>query len=131
LLVSSSAVAEDIYRALFKKEASGKELVRVGRIATLAIAIIAAAIATDPDSQVLELVEDAWAGFGASFGPTIVLALFSRRITRNGALAGILVGALTVIIWGDFISGGIFDLYEIVPGIFFNLIVTIIVRLIR
>lgn len=129
LLVSSSAVAEDIYRALFKKEASGKELVWVGRIATLAIAIIAAAIATDPDSQVLELVEYAWAGFGASFGPTIVLALFWRRITRNGALAGIIAGALTVIIWGDFLSGGIFELYEIVPGFFLNLIITMIVSL--
>ena len=129
LLVSSSAVAEDIYRALFKKEASAKELVWVGRIATLLIALVAVLIATDPESGVLELVEYAWAGFGASFGPTIVLALFWRRITRNGALAGIIVGALTVIIWGDFLSGGIFDLYEIVPGFFFNLIVTIIVSL--
>src|SRR5699024_5731419 len=89
-LVSSTSVAEDIYRALFKKEASAKELVRVGRIATLLIALVAVLIATDPESGVLELVEYAWAGFGASFGPTIVLALFWRRITRNGALAGII-----------------------------------------
>src|SRR5699024_10763394 len=129
LLVSSSAVAEDIYRALFKKEASAKELVWVGRIATLLIELIAVLIVKDSDSGVVELVEYACAGFGASFGPTIVLALFWRRITRNGALAGISVGALTVIIWGDFLSGGIFDLYEIVPGFFFNLIVTIIVSL--
>src|SRR5699024_589646 len=101
-------------------------LVWVGRIATLLIALVAVLIATDPESGVLELVEYAWAGFGASFGPTIVLALFWRRITRNGALAGIIVGALTVIIWGDFLSGGIFDLYEIVAGYFLNPIVTII-----
>src|SRR5699024_1351081 len=96
LLVSSSAVAEDICRALVKKEASAKELVWVGRIATLLIALVAVHIATDPESGVLELVEYAWAGFGASFGPTIVLALFWRRITRNGALAGIIVGALKI-----------------------------------
>src|SRR5699024_4532059 len=92
-------------------------------------ALVAVLIATDPESGVLELVEYAWAGFGASFGPTIVLALFWRRITRNGALAGIIVGALTVISWGEFLSGGMFDVYEIVPGFFFNLIVKIIVSL--
>src|SRR5699024_246295 len=114
LLVSSSAVAEDFYRAIFRKEASAKELVWVGRIATLGIALLAAIIAMNPESTVLDLVSYAWAGFGAAFGPTIILALFWRRITRNGALAGIIVGAATVIVWGDFLSGGIFDLYEIV-----------------
>lgn len=129
LLVSSSAVAEDFYKAIFRKKATDKELVRVGRIATLIIAVIAAIIAMNPESTVLELVSYAWAGFGASFGPIILLSLFWRRITRNGALAGIIVGAVTVIIWGGYLSGGIFDLYEIVPGFLFNLIVTVIVSL--
>lgn len=129
LLVSSSAVAEDIYRAIFKKEASDKQLVWVGRIATLAIALIATLIATNPESSVLDLVSYAWAGFGAAFGPIIVLSLFWKRITRNGALAGIIVGAVTVVVWGDFLSGGIFDLYEIVPGFLLNLIVTVVVSL--
>lgn len=129
LLVSSSAVAEDFYRAIFRKNASDKELVWVGRFATLIIALIAAIIAMNPESSVLELVSYAWAGFGAAFGPTIILALFWRRITRNGALTGIIVGAATVVIWGSFLSGGIFDLYEIVPGFFLNLIVTIVVSL--
>lgn len=129
LLVSSSAVAEDFYKAIFRREASDTELVWVGRIATVAIALIAAIIAINPESTVLELVSYAWAGFGASFGPIIVLSLFWKRVTRNGALAGIVVGALTVIIWGDFLSGGIFDLYEILPGFIFNLIVTIVVSL--
>src|SRR5699024_2042070 len=73
----------------------------------------------------LDLVSYAWAGFGASFGPIIVLSLFWRGITRNGALWGIIVGATTVIIRGDFLSGGIFDLYQMVPGFFLTLIVTI------
>lgn len=127
LLVSSSAVAEDFYKGFFRKKASDKELVWVGRIATVAIALIAGIIATNPDSKVLDLVSYAWAGFGASFGPIIVLSLFWRGITRNGALWGIIVGATTVIIWGDFLSGGIFDLYEMVPGFFLNLIVTIVI----
>src|SRR5699024_4202082 len=129
LLVSSSAVAEDLYKALYRRNATEKELITVGRIATLAIAIIAAVIAVNPESSVFELVSYAWAGFGASFGPIILLSLFWRRITRNGALAGIITGALTVIIWGDFLSGGIFDLYEILPGFLLNTIVTIVVSL--
>lgn len=129
LLVSSSAVAEDFYKAIFRKEATDKELVWIGRFATLAIALIAAIIAINPESSVLELVSYAWAGFGAAFGPIILLSLFWKKITRNGALAGIIVGAATVIIWGGYLSGGIFDLYEILPGFLFNLIVTVIVSL--
>ncbi|HLR64363.1 MAG TPA: sodium:proline symporter, partial [Pseudogracilibacillus sp.] len=129
LLVSSSAVAEDFYKAIFRRSASDKELVWVGRIATLVIALIAAIIAMNPENSVLELVSYAWAGFGAAFGPIILLSLFWRRITRNGALAGIIIGAVTVIVWGDFLSGGIFDLYEILPGFLLNLIVTVIVSL--
>ncbi|SDR11227.1 sodium/proline symporter [Virgibacillus subterraneus] len=127
LLVSSSAVAEDVYRALFRREASDKELVWIGRFATLGIALIAALIAMNPDSSVLELVSYAWAGFGAAFGPTVILALFWKNFTRNGALAGIIVGAVTVIVWGEFLEGGIFDLYEIVPGFILNLIVAVLV----
>src|SRR5699024_10870354 len=127
LLVSSSAVAEDFYKAIFKKEAGDKELVWVGRIATLIIALIAAIIAMNPESSVLELVSYAWAGFGAAFGPTILLALFWKGFNRNGAFAGILAGAATVIVWGGILSGGIFDLYEIVPGFLLNLILAIAV----
>lgn len=129
LLVSSSAVAEDFYKAIFRREAKDMELVWVGRIATVGIALIAALIATNPDSSVLDLVSYAWAGFGAAFGPTILLALFWKKFTRNGALAGVIVGAVTVIVWGDFLSGGIFDLYEIVPGFLLNLIVAVLVSM--
>ncbi|WP_070120944.1 sodium/proline symporter PutP [Bacillus marinisedimentorum] len=115
LLVSSSAVAEDFYKAILRKNASERELVWVGRISVLAIALIAILLASDQDSKVLELVSYAWGGFGAAFGPVIILSLFWKGMTRNGALAGIIVGALTVVIWKP-LEGGIFDLYEIVPG---------------
>ncbi|TRM11579.1 sodium/proline symporter PutP [Lentibacillus cibarius] len=129
LLVSSSAVAEDFYKAIFRRHATDKELVWIGRVATLVIALIATIIAINPESSVLDLVSYAWAGFGAAFGPTILLALFWRGITRNGALAGIVVGAVTVIIWGDFLSGGIFELYEIAPGFLLNLIAAVVVSI--
>ncbi|MGP4067037.1 sodium/proline symporter PutP [Halobacillus sp. B29] len=127
LLVSSSALAEDFYKALFRPNATERELVWVGRVAVAGIALIAVLIAGNPDSSVLDLVSYAWAGFGAAFGPIIILSLFWKGITRNGALAGIIVGAVTVVVWGDFLSGGIFDLYEIVPGFILNLIVAIAV----
>jgi len=80
------------------------------------IAVFAYLLALNPDSKVLDLVAWAWAGFGAAFGPAIVLSLYWDRMTRNGALAGIIVGGLTVILWKQG-SGGIFELYEMVPGV--------------
>src|SRR5699024_10319282 len=112
-----------------RRNATDKELVWVGRMATLVIALLAALIAMNPESSVLELVSYAWAGFGAAFGPIILLSLFWQRMTRNGALAGIIVGALTVIVWGGFLEGGLFDLYEILPSFLFNTIVTVIISL--
>jgi len=126
LLVSSSVLAEDFYKALLRPDASQRELVWVGRLAVVVIALIAFALALDPDSKVLELVAYAWAGFGAAFGPTLILALFWRRMTRNGALAGILTGGMTVVVWKQ-LSGGVFDLYEIVPGFVFSLLAILIV----
>src|SRR5699024_647427 len=84
-------------------------------------------IATNPDSKVLDLVSYAWAGFGASFGPIIVLSLFWRGITRNGALWGLIVGATTVAIWGACVSVGICALYEVVRGFFLHCIVSIVI----
>src|SRR5699024_5255878 len=116
-------------KAIFRRDATDKELVTVGRIATVAIALIAAIIAINPDSSVLDLVGYAWAGFGAAFGPIIVLSLFWKRITRGGAIAGIIVGAATVADWADFLSGGIFELHELALSFVFNSIVTVIVSL--
>ncbi|UTW00388.1 sodium/proline symporter PutP [Marinomonas rhizomae] len=115
LLVSSSALAEDFYKQLFNKEATQKQIVNVGRFAVVAISIIALVLALNPESSVLGLVSYAWAGFGAAFGPAILLSLFWRNMNRNGALAGIVIGGVTVVVWKQ-LTGGIFDLYEIVPG---------------
>ncbi len=128
LLVSSSALAEDFYKGVFRKNASDKELVLVARISILIIAVIALIIGTDPDSSVLDLVSYAWAGFGAAFGPLVLLALFWKRITAAGAIVGMLAGAVTVVVWGN-MEGGIFDLYEIVPGFLLNLVLAVIVSL--
>lgn len=129
LIVASSALANDFYKSLFRKNASKKEEMIVGRIAVLGIAVIAIFLGYDPNSKVLELVSYAWAGFGAAFGPVIILSLFWKRMTRNGALAGIIVGALIVVIWAN-LTGGIFDIYEIAPGFLFGLLSIIIVSLI-
>lgn len=115
LLVSSSALAEDVYKPFIRPNASQNELVWIGRVAVVGIALIALLIAGNPDSRVLGLVAYAWGGFGAAFGPVIILSLFWRGMTRNGALAGIIVGALTVVVWKQ-LSGGMFDMYEILPG---------------
>lgn len=113
LLVSSSALTEDFYKAFLRKDASQRELVWVGRFMVLAIALVAIAIAHNPDSKVLGLVAYAWAGFGAAFGPVVIFSLLWKRMTRNGALAGMVVGAVTVVVWKEFIGLG---LYEIIPG---------------
>ena len=120
LLVASSSLTEDFYRLFLRKEASEKETVMVGRISVLLVGVVAAVIAWDPTSKVLGLVSHAWAGFGAAFGPLIVLALTWRRMTGTGAVAGLVVGALTVVGWimlgwdASFMGGP--GVYEIIPG---------------
>ena len=113
LLVSSSALTQDFYKAFLRKGASQRELVWVGRAMVLMIALIAIGIASNPDSKVLGLVSYAWAGFGAAFGPVVLISLLWKRMTRNGALVGMLTGAITVVVWKEFIGLG---LYEIIPG---------------
>ncbi|MDN3612107.1 sodium/proline symporter PutP [Vibrio ostreicida] len=128
LLVSSSALAEDFYKQLVKRDASSDEVVFIGRIAVIAISIIALLLALKPDSSVLGLVSYAWAGFGAAFGPAIILSLYWSRMNRYGALAGIIVGGITIVVWKQ-LSGGWFDVYEIVPGVISSTLVIVIVSL--
>lgn len=128
LLVSSSALAEDFYKQLFKTDASSVEIVRVGRAAVVIISLIALFLAMTPESSVLGLVSYAWAGFGAAFGPALVLSLYWSRMNRNGALAGIIVGGVTIVVWKQ-LSGGWFDVYEIVPGILFSTLSVVVVSL--
>ncbi len=115
LLISSSVISEDFYRVFVRPGASEKELLMISRTAVIAIALLALFIANDRESRVLDLVSYAWAGFGASFGPVIVFSLFWRKMTALSAIMGMVVGAVTVVVWSN-LSGGLFDLYEIVPG---------------
>lgn len=121
LLLSSAAFAEDFYDGMLRKGASRGELLWVGRAAVLAVAAAAFVIALDPSSTVLARVGDAWAGFGATFGPAVVLSLYWKGMTRAGAYAGLIVGGATVIAWMQLKGlGGVFALYEIVPGMLFS-----------
>ncbi|MBD1565887.1 sodium/proline symporter PutP [Vibrio sp. SA48] len=128
LLVSSSALAEDFYKQVIKQDATSEEIVRVGRFAVILISIVALVLAMTPDSSVLGLVSYAWAGFGAAFGPAVVLSLYWSRMNRNGALAGIIVGGITIVVWKQ-LSGGWYDVYEIVPGMILSTAAIVIVSL--
>ncbi|HPJ35477.1 MAG TPA: sodium/proline symporter PutP [Spirochaetota bacterium] len=131
LLVAASTISEDFYKAIFKKDAGQKELVWSGRVAVIIIAIVAYSISLNPDSSVFKVVSFAWAGLGATFGPIVIMALFWRRTTAKGAMAGVLAGGITVLVWKNLSSlGGIFTLYEIVPAFILSMAAIIIVSLI-
>ncbi|MEE1130607.1 MAG: sodium/proline symporter PutP [Caryophanon sp.] len=129
LIVTSSALIEDIYKELVKKDATDAHYVFSGRMAVLVVAIVAAVVAWNPNSSILDLVGFAWAGFGAAFGPVILLSLYWRKLTNYGALAGMVTGAVVAFVWGtiDSLSS---MLYEIVPGFVLGLIVAVVVSLI-
>lgn len=134
LLVSSSSLTEDFYGVFFRRNASQRELVTVGRLAVVLVSLVAIYLAYDPTSNVLTLVSNAWAGFGAAFGPLVILSLMWRRVTRNGALAGMIVGAATVLFWvfAPVLPGGealTTVIYEIVPGFILATLATVIVSL--
>jgi sodium/proline symporter len=118
LLVCSSALTEDVYRGFLRPAARARELVWVGRAMVLAVALLAIYLARDPDSRVLGLVSYAWAGFGAAFGPVVVFSLFWGRMTGAGALAGMLAGATTVVLWKLVLAQQFGSaLYEMIPGV--------------
>tara|TARA_R110002110_G_scaffold195770_1_gene405479 strand:- start:103695 stop:105176 length:1482 start_codon:yes stop_codon:yes gene_type:complete len=120
MLASSSAITEDIYHKWINPSASPQKLMWVGRIAIIMIAIVAVFLARDPESRVIHLVGFAWAGLGSAFGPVVVGSLFWRRMTRKGAIWGVILGASTALLWhiGSGL-GGVFQLYGIIPGFFF------------
>lgn len=129
LLVSSSAFVEDLYKML-GRDTSQRTLLFLGRLCVLVVAVIAGLLAVNPSGTILELVAFAWAGFGASFGPAVLLCLFWRKLTNWGALAGMVTGATTVVLWSEFgpdIYG--VSLYEIVPGFLANVVVAVVVSL--
>jgi sodium/proline symporter len=112
LLVAASACAEDVYQGVLRPGSGGRELLWVGRTAMLAIALAAYGIALDPHSTVLALVAQAWAGFGAAFGPVLLLSLYWPAMPRRSALAGMAVGGITVLLWDKLDSG----VYALLPG---------------
>lgn len=126
LLVTSSAVVEDIYRGIKKKRLLGAKGINTGRMVVLAISVVAAIFAWFRTDSILGLVAFAWAGFGAAFGPVVVLSLYWRKYTWQGAAAGMAVGAITVGIWGNLPDTVpmFFQVYEILPGFLLNLLVS-------
>lgn len=128
LLVTASALTEDVYKVLLKREATNRELLSVSRITVIVVALLAYILALNPESSVLDLVSYAWAGFGAAFGPVVILSLFWKRMTKNGALFGMLLGGTTVLVWKQ-LEGGIFELYEIVPGFIIALVAIFVVSI--
>jgi sodium/proline symporter len=128
LLVCSSSLAEDLYPLMVKKQLSTENRLQIGRIAVVVLALCATLLAMEPDSKVLDVVSYAWAGLGASIGPAILVSLYWKKMTSSGALAGIVVGGLTVIVWSQ-LEGGIFNLYALVPGFIFSLVAIALVSL--
>lgn len=121
LLVTASAVTNDFYKAVVRKNASGKELIWVSRIAVLLVAVIAFIIAFNPENTVMSLVSYAWAGLGSAFGPVIILSLFWKRMTEKGAIAGMVSGGLIVLIWESFGIADATGLYSLIPGFLISL----------
>jgi sodium/proline symporter len=139
LLVSASSFSNDLYKVVLRKKASNKELLVVSRLAVGAVAIVALVMAMNTQSEffkvVMKMVSFAWAGFGAAFGPLILLALFWRRTNLAGAVAGMVVGAVTCFVWKFVLSDyagthEIFGLYELAPGFLFALATTVVVSLV-
>ena len=138
LLVTSSSLTEDFYKLIRGEEAAKKhkkEFLLVGRLSVLIIAIISIIIAWTPNDTILNLVGNAWAGFGAAFGPLVLLSLYWKGLSRTGAISGMISGSVVVIIWIVFVKplgeyNDFFNLYEIIPGFLTSLIVTYVVSLI-
>lgn len=140
LLVTASAVSEDIYKGVIKKDADDKKVLRVSRITVVVVAVLAYIIAWDPDSSIMGLVSNAWAGFGSAFGPLVILSLFWKRTNLPGAVAGIVSGGLTVIIW-DYLPlavtadgvrtnlGASTGIYSLLIGFFVSLVCIVVVSL--
>ena len=129
LLIASSAIAKNLYQHVFRKDASDRQVMQVSRIVLLLITVVATFIALDENSIIFQIVSFAWAGFGATFGPLILMSVFSRNVTRQGALAGMLVGGGMVFVWKLLIRpiGGPLNIYELGPSFLLSLIAIIVV----
>lgn len=131
LLVTASAVVNDFYTVVVKKEASEKKLMWISRIAVMLVSVIACILALNPNDSIMGIVSNAWAGFGAAFGPAILFSLYWKRLTLKGTAAGIIGGAATVLIWEYILPDAVtMGLYSIIPGVIVSVLLTVIVSLI-
>lgn len=128
LLVTASSMTEDVYKALLHRDASPSRMLLVSRLSVLIVAVIAILLSLNPQDSILNLVGNAWAGFGAAFGPVILLSLLWRKSTRWGALSGMLTGGAIVLLW-VYVPHDYKDVYEIIPGFFAGLFVNLMVSL--
>jgi sodium/proline symporter len=135
LLVCSSAVSQDIYRDILKPDASDKKVLRVSRVTVILVAALAFLIAWNPNSSVMELVSDAWAGLGAAFGPAVVCSLFWKRTNLPGVVTGIVSGGIFVLVWdyvplaGGQTLGNATGIYSLLLGFIVSLVLIVIVSL--
>jgi len=131
LLIAASAFAKNVYQGVMKKDATDKQVMHITRVTLLALALIGVIIALDENSVIFQIVSFAWAGFGATFGPLMLLCLFWKRTNRAGAIAGMVSGAGMVFLWKLVISklGGVFAIYELLPAFIFSTIVIVVVSL--
>ena len=129
--MASSSFTSDIYKPVFRKNASDKEVLWVGRLVVIAVAVVAYLIASSRGkgaAAIMNMVENAWGGFGAAFGPVIILSLFWKRMTYKGAIAGVVCGSVVDVVWLLTLSGST-GVYEIVPGFLCGLIACVVVTL--
>lgn len=131
LLIAGSAVANNIYKGLFKKDATDRQVLIVARLTLIAVLLFGIWVAIDENSSIFGVVSYAWAGFGASFGPLMLCSLYWRRANFQGALAGMLTGTITVLVWHNFIKplGGIWGVYELLPAFILAFLAIIVVSL--
>lgn len=129
LLITGSSVAENIFRGIIKRDATDRQVMIVSRITLAVVMIIGIIIALDENSVIFRVVSYAWAGLGASFGPLVLCSLYWRRTNLPGALAGMLGGAITVVVWHNFIKplGGVFGIYELLPAFIVSLVCIFVV----
>jgi len=131
LLITGSSVAENIFRGLFKKNATDNQVLIVSRITLAAVLLFGIWVAWEEDSVIFQVVSYAWAGLGASFGPLTLFALYWRRTTKQGAIAGMVTGAAMVLIWHNLIKplGGVFGIYELLPAFLCSCLAIVVVSL--
>jgi sodium/proline symporter len=131
LLAAASSISQDLIHDTFNVKLSAKKSMILARISVVIISIIAIFIASDPNSSVFRVVSFAWAGFGATFGPAMLLALFWKRANRQCILAGLVAGGVMIFVWKYLIApmGGAFAIYELLPAFIINLIIAVVVSL--